>query len=126
MSFNPQDSYVFLNPDGTAVSVPGGDAFWRRLEQGIAGTAGGWLVSEYLLERDWANWEMHPDGDEFVYLLSGTAQLHIEQPGVIHIVNLADSGAAIVPRGAWHTVKIKSPSRMLHITRDTGTLSRPA
>ena len=125
MSLNPQETYVLLCTDGAAKSLPGGDRFWELPESDLAQCGDGWLVSEYLFERDWPSWEMHPHADEFVYLLSGDAVLHLEQADGLHVVSLSGSGAVIVPRGVWHTAKLTQPSRMLHITLGKGTETRP-
>lgn len=125
MSLNPQETYVLLGTDGAAQLLPGGDRFWELPESDLAQCGDGWLVSEYLFERDWPGWEMHPYADEFVYLLSGDAVLHLEQADGLHIVSLSGRGAVIVPRGVWHTGKLTLPSRMLHITRGKGTQTRP-
>lgn len=126
MSLNPQETYVLLGPDGAAQPVPGGERFWNLPEADLAQCGEGWLVSEYLFERDWPSWEMHPKADEFVYLLSGDAVLHLEQADGLQVVSLRGCGAVIVPRGVWHTAKLTQPSRMLHITRGDGTETRPA
>jgi mannose-6-phosphate isomerase-like protein (cupin superfamily) len=126
MSLNPQETYVVLGPDGAAAALPGGDHFWQLPESELTQCNGGWLVSEYLFERDWPTWEMHPHADEFVYLLSGAAMLHLEEADGVRVVALSGSGAVIVPRGVWHTAKLTAPSRMLHITRGEGTQTRPA
>lgn len=126
MSLNPQETYVLLGIDGAAQALPGGAQFWALPECDLAHCGEGWLVSEYLFEQDWPNWEMHPYADEFVYLLSGDAVLHLEQADGIRTVTLRGSGAVIVPRGVWHTAKLCSPCRMLHITRGEGTQIRSA
>lgn len=126
MSLNPQETYVLLGSEGNAAPLPGGEQFWTLPETELAATGAGWLVSEFLFASDWPSWEMHPDADEFVYLISGEATLHLEQADGVKLVTLSGTGAVIVPRGVWHTAKVASPSRMLHITRGAGTQVRPA
>jgi uncharacterized cupin superfamily protein len=86
----------------------------------------GWLVSEFAVEADWPNWEMHANADEFVYLLSGSVEVLLKRPEGLQKVALKGSGAVVVPRGIWHTAKVAEPSRMLHVTRGAGTEHRPA
>ena len=86
----------------------------------------GWLVSEFTFETHWPSWEMHPNADEFVYLLSGSVEVLLERPEGPQKVVLKGSGAVVVPRGIWHTAKVAAPSRMLHVTRGAGTEHRPA
>ena len=126
MSLNPQRTYVHLAESGTATQLPGGEAFWRFPEATLAAYGTGWLISEFEFAADWPNWEMHPDADEFVYLLSGAVELHLEQQDGLRKVTLNGSGAILVPRGVWHTAKVKALSRMLHVTRGAGTQLRPA
>lgn len=125
-SLNPQHTYVHLAVDGSATAVPGVAAFWSMPEAEMAQFGHGWLVSEFAFDADWPNWEMHPEGDEFVFLLSGAATLLFEEPHGVRAVALAGSGAVIVPRGIWHTARATVPSRMLHVTRGAGTQHRPA
>ncbi|KQW40536.1 cupin [Rhizobacter sp. Root404] len=127
MPLNPQHDYVHLAADGSATALPGGDAFWHLAAAESARYGAGWLVSEYEFVADWPTWEMHPEGDEFVYLLSGEVDLLLETPAGLQSVTLAGRGAVVVPRGVWHTAKVRvAPSRMLHVTRGGGTQVRPA
>jgi oxalate decarboxylase/phosphoglucose isomerase-like protein (cupin superfamily) len=69
---------------------------------------------------------MHPEADEFVYLLSGAAVLLLQQPTGLQEVPLLGRAAVVVPRGTWHTAKVSQPSRMLFVTMGRGTQHRPA
>ena len=84
----------------------------------------GWLISEFTCTEDWANWEMHPEGDEFVYLLDGDVELQLELTNGTEARRIAGRGAVLVPRGVWHTAKVFAPSRMLFVTRGHGTQHR--
>ena len=125
MLFDPQTTYVHLADGGEASRLPGGTAFWSLPESEMGALANGWLVSEFEFTADWPTWEMHPNGDEFVYLLSGSVDLLIERPDGLLTLALRDTGAVVVPRGVWHTGKINAPSRMLHVTPGAGTETRP-
>lgn len=124
MALHPEHTYVHLAPDGAA-SEFAADRFWQLPPAQLAQYGQGWLISEYAFTEDWPTWEMHPEGDEFVYLLSGAVELLLDRDGGIVSVPLAGTGAAVVPRGVWHTARVKAPSRMLHVTRGAGTLTRP-
>ncbi|PRC93504.1 cupin domain-containing protein [Solimicrobium silvestre] len=126
MSLNPQLTYVHLAENGAATQLPGGEEFWNMPEAEMERYGSGWLVSEFEFSVDWPTWEMHPNADEFVYLLSGSVEVHLEQQDGLRKVTLNGSGAVVVPRGIWHTVKVIAPSRMLHVTRGAGTQLRPA
>ncbi|RJF96006.1 cupin domain-containing protein [Noviherbaspirillum saxi] len=124
MALNPQHSYVHLAADGMATELPGGEQFWSLPETEIERYGSGWLISEYEFTADWPNWEMHPEADEFVYLLSGSIRLLLEKSDGVQELVLKDSGAVVVPRGVWHTAKVHLPSRVLHVTRGAGTRHR--
>jgi mannose-6-phosphate isomerase-like protein (cupin superfamily) len=125
MSIDPSNTYVFLTPDGAAKQVPGGDAFWSRPQSEIEAFGQGWLVTEFECSADWPHWEMHPEGDEFVYLLSGEVEFLMQEEAGTRSVALEDRAALVVPRGVWHTAKASTPSRMLFVTRGGGTQHRP-
>jgi len=125
MPIHPQHTYVRLADDGTAAEIPG-DAFWQLPASEIEQHGKGWLISEFEFTEDWPTWEMHPHGDEFVYLLSGAVELLLEQDSNLVTVALSGAGAVVVPRGVWHTARVLAPSRMLHVTRGAGTETRPA
>jgi mannose-6-phosphate isomerase-like protein (cupin superfamily) len=61
------------------------------------------LVAIFAYDADWTSWEVHPDGDEIVVLLSGAVDLVLDAAGGQRTVELRDRGAAVVPRGIWHT-----------------------
>lgn len=126
MSFTPEDTYVLLTADGASRTTRGGAAFWSLPPEAATAFDEGWLISEFVCTEDWANWEMHPEGDEFVYLLSGDVEFVLELPSGVAASRLSDRGALVVPRGAWHTARVFAPSRMLFVTRGAGTRHRPA
>jgi len=125
MPLNPQATYVHLHASGVASELPGGAAFWSLPEEAMAVLGKDWLISEYEFTADWPTWEMHPNGDEFVYLIAGSVELLLEEPAGVRSLTLAGTGAVIVPRGIWHTAKVNAPSRMLHVTLGAGTETRP-
>lgn len=124
MVLHPRHTYVHLAEDGAACTFSAAD-FWQLPESEAEQSGQGWLISEYAFTEDWPTWEMHPEGDEFVYLLSGAVELLLERAGTIERIAVDGTGAVVVPRGVWHTAKVRSPSRMLHVTRGAGTQTRP-
>lgn len=123
-ALDPERTYVTLSKDGIAELHRGGADFWAQPPEALASLGWSWLVSEYSFDADWPTWEMHPNADEFVYLLSGEAELLLETDSGIERVRLSDRAAVIVPRGVWHTAKVRKPSRMLHLTMGRGTQNR--
>ena len=126
MFFDPSETYIHLTPRGSAERLPGGERFWSMPEPELDRLCHGWLITEFECSSDWSKWEMHPEGEEFVYLLSGEAVLLLEQPAGLKEVPLSGRAAVVVPRGVWHTAKVSQPSRMLFVTMGHGTQHRPA
>lgn len=120
----PHETYLHLAADGTATALAGGERFWSQPAEALERHGLGWLVSEYEVSTDWPNWEMHPAGDELVYVLSGAARLLLEQPDGVEEVVVIGPGLVVVPRGVWHTARVAQPTRFLHVTRGAGTRHR--
>jgi mannose-6-phosphate isomerase-like protein (cupin superfamily) len=123
MLIHPQQTYVHLAEDGKADSVSG-ESFWQLPPSELDTFGKGWLISEFTFMEDWPTWEMHPHGDEFVYLLSGAVDLLLDRGSAVQTIVLNGNGAVVVPQGVWHTAKVRAPSRMLHVTRGEGTRTR--
>lgn len=69
--------------------------------------------------------EMHPDGDELLYLLSGRVTAVLEEDGEERVTELEPGQAFVVPRGTWHRVLIREPSQILFVTPGPGGEHRP-
>lgn len=126
MAIDMTSHYVYLDASGAAATVTGGDAFWSQSPEDLEQYGRGWLVPEYEFAADWPQWEMHPGADEIVRLMAGAAELHLEWPTGIQVVKMLAGDAYVIPKGAWHTVKVIEPCRMLHITMGAGTQHRLA
>jgi len=61
------------------------------------------------------NGEVHPDGDEILYVLSGKLRV-IGESDPSTALDLGPGEACIVRRGEWHRVTMLEPSQLLHIT----------
>jgi mannose-6-phosphate isomerase-like protein (cupin superfamily) len=65
--------------------------------------------------------EVHPDGDEFLYCVSGTIELILDD-GDEHAVGaetrvvLHAGEAYVVPLGVWHVLETREPSYLVHVT----------
>lgn len=124
-AIDPAVTYVHLADDGRASRLEGGAAFWSKPEAELERYGEGWLVTEYVFDADWPNWERHPRADEFVYLLEGAVDLVLDEAPGERTIALRGRGAVVVPRGAWHTARVHAPSRMLFVTHGEGTEHRP-
>jgi oxalate decarboxylase/phosphoglucose isomerase-like protein (cupin superfamily) len=69
--------------------------------------------------------EMHPDGDELLYLVSGRVNVLLELADGNRSVQMAAGQAVVVPRGVWHRVFLSEPSRLIHMTPGPGGEHRP-
>ena len=59
--------------------------------------------------------EVHPDGDEILYVISG--RLHVigeSEPN--KVIDLGPGDACIVRKGEWHRVIMVEPAQLMHIT----------
>lgn len=61
-------------------------------------------------------WEMHPDGDEFLHLISGVVDVEVLSARSRKIVQLNAGSAVVVPRGHWHRHIVKSPAVEIYVT----------
>jgi len=121
-------TFLRLRPDSSIEKLPVDASFWPRLMDGKLGD----FHHEYLVTcstggSDWQSWEIHPNGDEIVMLISGRATMILETDAGHVPVELEGPGSfAFVPRGTWHTAKLHAESVMLFITAGEGTRGRPA
>jgi mannose-6-phosphate isomerase-like protein (cupin superfamily) len=125
---NILSTYLRLKPDSRIEKLPADETFWPQL---IAGKLGDfhheYLVTCYTYSSNWPTWEMHPNGDEIVCMISGQATMILEENGAQRQLVLAKPGDfAFVPQGTWHTCKTGTPTTMLFITAGEGTQNRPA
>ena len=119
---NLKSTNVVLHGGKQAVPVAVTPSLYADLDRRFNGFKGCSLVAEHRFTKSWPTWERHPAGDEIVCLLSGRASLVLHRRGGRQVVRLQKAGAfAIVPKGTWHTARIRTPTRMLFITPGAGT-----
>jgi len=119
------ENYVSLADKGNIESHEGGDKFWSLSGEDLDKIGENWLITEFHFEEDWKSWEMHPNGEEIVYLLSGEMDLILEKDGNRRTIELRGKGSVVIPRNTWHTAKVLAPSNMLVITLGKDTQIRP-
>jgi mannose-6-phosphate isomerase-like protein (cupin superfamily) len=68
--------------------------------------------------------EMHPDGDEFIYILAGRVTVTVDSSPE-NPLELGPGQACIIPIGEWHRVHLLEPTRLLHITPGPNADHRP-
>lgn len=70
------------------------------------------------------NGEMHPDGDEVLYLISGQVNIVFEDEAQEDVAMQAGDGV-VISRGVWHRVDIIEPSQIVYLTPGPGGEYRP-
>ena len=68
--------------------------------------------------------EMHPDGDEVLYLISGRANVVFLDNDEQDIELLPGDGL-VVPKGVWHRVDILEPCQIVYATPGPNNEFRP-
>jgi len=71
------------------------------------------------------NGEIHPDGDELLYMVSGAVSVRLELPDGDETVELRAGDAIVIPKGIWHLVTLREPGRLVHITPGPNGEARP-
>jgi len=68
--------------------------------------------------------EVHPDGDEILYLISGRVTVTLETIPV-KVLEMKPGEGLIVPKGVWHRVDIVEASQIVYVTPGPNTEFRP-
>lgn len=68
--------------------------------------------------------EMHPDGDEVLYLISGRVRV-VFLNDVSDDVDMRPGDGLVVPQGVWHRVDIIEPSEIVYLTPGPNNQFRP-
>jgi len=123
-AFDPLATFVHLADGPAATLLEVGPDFWEKLGTRRELHAGR-LISAYRFTEDWTSWERHPAGDELVFQLSGAMDFVVDDGGAARTVSLRGRAALVVPRGAWHTVRVLEPSEAIFVTRGEGTEHKP-
>ena len=120
-------TFVHLRDGGDAEPVELTRSFWRdsttpgRYDR-IVG-AFDFSTPEHLHS---STQEMHPEGDELIFLVEGAIDVILDDDGPERAISLEPGEAAIVPRGVWHRLVMRRPGKLLFVNSRTGMESRPA
>lgn len=68
--------------------------------------------------------ELHPDGDEILYVVSGRLRVTGESDPDTSL-ELGAGEACIVPKGEWHQVHVLEKTQLIHITPGPNGDHRP-
>ena len=123
--FDPYATIVHLREDGRALPVAWTPAVFRRLVTGdrdrVVGAKHGVVPADFHA----GEWEMHPAGDEVLYLLTGALDVVLDEPAGERTVALRAGQRCLVPEGVWHRLVLGQPADLLFITPARGTRHRP-
>ena len=115
--------FVVLSPQKRTSIELVDSSLYERLNKNYQGFKGHELISLFEFGEDWSSWEIHPNGDEIVMLLSGKAELVLELESGNQSVMLENVGEyAVVPINTWHMAKTSEPTQLVFVTpgEDTG------
>ena len=115
---------AILAPDGAAHVKEITPNFYQELDAVFGGFAGHALVVRHEFSDDWPTWEMHPNGDELVMLLSGDIDFVLWIDGTEETIRVNQANHYIVvPKGVGHTARPHKKTSMLFVTPGEGTLN---
>ena len=123
--FGLLETYIHFKDGGGAQRVEVDEEFWPQLGNRTE-LHDGRLMGIIRMSAPAPTWEMHPSGDEFLYLVKGSAEVIIQDINGERVVELKASEGCLVPRGLWHRLTIRKPAQVLFITPGKGTQNRPA
>lgn len=122
--FDLATTYLHLRDGGRTDEIAVDESFWSSIHE-RADLHEGRLMCVFPTEASWSVWEMHPEGDELVYLLSGSATFVLDDGRDEQRIPVTAPGGVVVPRGIWHTADVHEPGTLLTVTPGKGTSHRP-
>lgn len=124
-SINLHETYLHLSARGESTLLAGGAAFWNQTPEVMNQICPDYLVATFRYSDTWQQWEVHPQGDEVVSVLSGDIELILDQqPSPLHI-KMGAGDTYVIPKNVWHRAVVHVPGDVLHITYGKGTSQRP-
>jgi len=132
-AFDLFGTYVHLGDGGGALPVTVTDTFWDELmsgeyrSEGVQQFAekGGWMLATFHMTQSMTTWELHPEGDEILHLLSGALDIVLQEAEGERVIALESGTTCVVPRGVWHRQIVRAPGDLLSVTYGRGTEHRP-
>ena len=103
-----ESTFVHLEDNGNMTGLAVDEEFWSE------GHTRGYLSSGRLmgvlkLDAGASHWEAHLDGDELLYLLSGSMDVVLGSEGQNKVISLTVLTSFIVPRATWHQTIARGP-----------------
>lgn len=104
------------------------DGTVRAEERQMQGDLDGWTIAAFHVHSQQDvhpdHWEMHPEADEAVCVLTGGIHLFLrpQAPGDEEEMTAVAAGRlVVVPRGRWHRLELDGPSDLMSITLRRGS-----
>ncbi|MBT8089047.1 MAG: cupin domain-containing protein [Gammaproteobacteria bacterium] len=116
-AFNPRTHTIGLGRDLLACTVP------ERPDPPIAVDGVTFGVAEMSGNSPHGG-EMHPDGDEVLYLIAGRARVVFLDTDDDDI-EMRPGDGLVVPKGVWHRVDILEPCQIVYLTPGPNNQFRP-
>lgn len=118
-------TFIHIEDGGSVSAIEVTETFWKELATGERHELNdGWLMAAFQMTADSQTWEIHPAGDEILYLLSGAIDVVLQGEDGEQVIELRAGRACIVPRGTWHRQIVHEPSELMGITYGKGTQHR--
>ena len=116
---------AIFTPDSNVELVEVNENFFPNLDQQFPGFKGHILTSQFSFDEAWPTWEIHPVGDEMVFLISGDTDLVLAtKDGKESVLRVSNPGEyVIVPKNTWHTARPHQPTTLLFFTPGEGTIN---
>ncbi len=122
--FYLSSNFIVIDSHLSCTPVAVGPTLYEDLNQNFSDFKQCCLVSEHIFEQAWPTWEMHPAGDEVLYLIFGRAELVLLENDIERLVRLDKPGSTtIIPKGIWHTARFSEATKILFITPGEGTVN---
>ncbi|MCR9260329.1 MAG: cupin domain-containing protein [Pseudomonadaceae bacterium] len=116
---------LIMTPEGSGIVKPLSENFYAELDRDFHSFKQHVLVMTFSFDEAWPTWEIHPHGDEFVYLLEGDTDFILRTADGDKTVRVNEPGSyVLVPRNTWHTARPHAPTRMLFVTPGESTLNQ--
>jgi uncharacterized RmlC-like cupin family protein len=116
--FNPSTHIIGLSGDFAATKMP------ERPDPPVLFSGVTFGVAT-MLENAPHGGEMHPDGDEVLYLISARVKIVFLDTDEDDI-EVGPGDGLVVPKGTWHRVDIIEPSQIVYLTPGPNNQFRPA
>lgn len=121
--FSLSSTFVHLAISGKASKLEVGTDFFQSFRS-REDLQNGRLMGALDISEGSSHWEMHPDGDEILYLLSGPMDVELEDRNEKRCIRLSGMTGCVVPCSIWHRTVVHQPGKMIFITPGKGTQHR--